>query len=576
MPPTARDQEPVSTPSVVLNEVAEQLHGDVPNLPLRMLNEFVYCPRLFYLEWVLGEWDANLDTDQGSFVHRNIVEAASHRKGPAQPDERPEVTRSIHLESNELALVGVADIVEISRSTAIPVEYKKGTAKRGQDGYELWPSDKVQLGGQMLLLEAAGFDVPEGFVWFDAIKRRVALPMTDDLREWVTGQIAAARRTAAGELPAPLVDSPKCPRCSLVTICLPGEHEVLADRSDARPWPRRLVPRVDETKPLLVTQPGSRVGVSGGRLVVHPKGEPDVSFRLIDISYVGLFTGVEISQAAITRLSSRGVPVVWMTRTGKLRAFTQNEWSKNIVLRQSQFGTSDAKRLGIARKMVAGKIRNSRVMIRRNSDVKPAATLRRLAALAEKAERAASFAELLGLEGAAARTYFSSFADMLRPDWAAESFRSVGRKRRPPPEPVNAALSFAYGLLAKELVLAATVVGLDPYLGVYHRPRFGRPALALDLCEEFRPLVADSVVVRAFNTGELTADDFVGGLGRSGFTQAGMRRFLNSYERRVNETVTHPVFGYKATYRRIFETQARVLGAVLMGEFDEYAPMVTR
>jgi CRISPR-associated protein Cas1 len=117
---------------------------------------------------------------------------------------------------------------------------------------------------------------------------------------------------------------------------------------------------------------------------------------------------------------------------------------------------------------------------------------------------------------------------------------------------------------------------LDPFFGVYHSPRFGRAALALDLCEEFRPLVADSVVVRAFNTGEVGEEHFVSGLGRVGFTKPGMQSFLNAYERRVNEEVTHPRFGYKASYRRIFETQSRVLAAVLLNEFDDYAPMVTR
>ncbi len=571
MAPTSTPNERDAAPG--LPSLSER-DGPIPSLPLRMLNEHVYCPRLFYLEWVLGEWETNLDTDQGTFVHRNI-DAGPTRRRSGDAESVPETTRSVHLDSEALSLTGVADIVEVSDGVAIPVEYKKGSPKRTDEGFELWPSDKVQLGGQMLLLEDAGFTVPEGFVWFDSIKRRVSLPMSDELRDWVRVEIVAARETAAGDLPLPLVDSPKCPRCSLVTICLPGEHEVLS-ADETRPWPRRLIPRVDEAKPLLVTEPGSRVGVSGGRVVVHPRDGADVSFRTIDISYVGVFTGVEVSQAALTRLTSRGVPIIWMSRTGKLRAFTQSGWSKNVVLRQAQFGADDVRRLRIARKIVAGKIRNCRVMLRRNCDVKPADALRQLAALADKAERAQSFAELLGIEGAAARSYFARFADMLRPDWAAESFRSVGRRRRPPPEPVNAALSFAYGLLAKELTLAATAVGLDPFFGVYHSPRFGRAALALDLCEEFRPLVADSVVVRAFNTGEVGEEHFVSGLGRVGFTKPGMQSFLNAYERRVNEEVTHPRFGYKASYRRIFETQSRVLAAVLLNEFDDYAPMVTR
>ena len=133
-----------------------------------------------------------------------------------------------------------------------------------------------------------------------------------------------------------------------------------------------------------------------------------------------------------------------------------------------------------------------------------------------------------------------------------------------------------YSLLVKDCVATLWTIGLDPYFGVYHRPRFGRPALALDLAEEFRPLIADSTVVTVINNGEVVGRDFQ----RTGVGVAlkpdARRTVLQAYERRLDTEVTHPVFGYKVSYRRVIEVQARMLAAVLLGEFDTYRPMVTR
>jgi CRISPR-associated protein Cas1 len=156
------------------------------------------------------------------------------------------------------------------------------------------------------------------------------------------------------------------------------------------------------------------------------------------------------------------------------------------------------------------------------------------------------------------------------------AFDFDGRNRRPPRDPVNALLSLAYSLLAKDLTIVLQAVGFDPFLGFYHRPRYGRPALALDLMEEFRPLVADSVVLNAVNTGVIQRGDFVGRGGAVSLGHAGRGRFLRVYERRMDELVTHPVFGYRISYRRVLEVQARLLGRFLAGEIPEYPGFQTR
>lgn len=155
-------------------------------------------------------------------------------------------------------------------------------------------------------------------------------------------------------------------------------------------------------------------------------------------------------------------------------------------------------------------------------------------------------------------------------------FAFEGRNRRPPTDPVNCLLSFVYTLLVKDLVATCVGVGLDPYIGVFHRPRFGRPALALDLAEEFRPLIADSVVVNLINNGEVKGSDFTMRAGGVSLTDDGRKAVLSAYERRIEVEVTHPVFGYTITYRRVLEVQARLLASYLLGELPRYTPFTTR
>jgi CRISP-associated protein Cas1 len=200
-----------------------------------------------------------------------------------------------------------------------------------------------------------------------------------------------------------------------------------------------------------------------------------------------------------------------------------------------------------------------------------------LASLAARAEECTDAASLLGIEGSAARLYFGSFASLLpgAADLPGPEFTGL-RNRRPPTDAVNCLLSFCYAMLAKELLAACMMVGFDPYVGLFHRPRFGRPALALDLAEEFRPLLADSVVLGVVNKHEIGAGDFVIRAGAVTLAEDGRRKILHAWERRMATEMRHPVFGYEVSYRRAIELQARVLAAYLVGEVPSYSPLVTR
>jgi CRISPR-associated protein Cas1 len=168
------------------------------------------------------------------------------------------------------------------------------------------------------------------------------------------------------------------------------------------------------------------------------------------------------------------------------------------------------------------------------------------------------------------------FSDLLKGTKGGMKFDFTNRNRRPPRDPVNALLSFVYAMLVKDLTVILSSVGFDPYLGVFHRPRYGRPALALDLAEEFRPLIGDSVVLGLINNQEVGHDDFVERVGSVAMSKAARKRLISAYERRMDTLIRHPVFGYTVSYRRIMEVQARLLGRVFTGEIPAYQPFCTR
>jgi CRISPR-associated endonuclease Cas1 len=184
--------------------------------------------------------------------------------------------------------------------------------------------------------------------------------------------------------------------------------------------------------------------------------------------------------------------------------------------------------------------------------------------------------ELLGIEGNAAAICFAHFSQLLKPEQGSPAFDFTTRNRRPPRDPVNALLSFAYTLLVRTITVAVSAVGLDPYRGFYHQPRYGRPALALDLMEPFRPLIAESTVIQTINNGEVHVDDFVHAADSVALRPEGRRRFIAAFERRLGQEIIHPVFQYRVSYRRIIELQARLLGRHLLGELAEFPQVVTR
>ncbi len=548
--------------------------AEVPALvPARMLNEFTYCPRLFFLEWVQARFADSADTVEGRYHHRG----SDREEGSAPLPEEGDLlgARSVLVSSPELGLVGRIDVLESEDGYVRPVDTKRGSPPDVPGG--AWEPERVQLCAQGLLLRHGGYRCKEGDLYFAGARRRVRITFDDDLVARTVSLLEGLRDVAArGDAPPPLVDSPKCPRCSLVGICLPDETNALAARSEQPP--RRLLPRDPESRPLYVTEQGTSVGLRTGRVEVSRKGEAVDTIRLLDVSQVCVFGNVQVTSQLIRKLFSLEVPVCWFSYGGWFEGIAEGLPAKHVELRRRQVAAAHQGGLAIARRIVAGKIRNARTLLRRNTRRDESTTLSLLQDLAERARDAGNMATLLGIEGAAARSYFSALSSMLREDSSLPglAFAFDGRNRRPPLDPVNCLLSFAYALLVKDLTAVVYAVGFDPYLGFYHRPRFGRPALALDLAEEFRPLIAESLVINAINNGEVRPTHFVVRAGGVALTPEGRKAMLQGYERRLDVQVRHPTFGYRISYRRVLDVQARVLGAHVLGEVPEYVPFETR
>lgn len=573
-------------------------------LPARMLNEYVYCPRLYFYEWVEGVFAHSADTVEGALRHEKLGEKPQPLPAPDASVERIHA-RSVTLTSDVHHLIASIDLVEGEGDHVLPVDYKRGAPRERDDVLEAWPADRAQVCVQALILRDNGYRCDEAVLYYNATKQRVRVPVDDALVAETLDALEQARTVAVnGVIPSPLADSPKCPGCSLVGICLPDETRAAMEWRDASPDEslqlglfdaapsdvvsmaavddevRRLIPARDDLRPLYVTGYGFTVGKSNDVLHVKEKGQLVQEVRVREISQVSVFGSVSLTAGAVQVLCDSERPVAHFSMGGWFYGLTQGLGLKNVFLRQQQFrrADDDAFCLGVAREIVASKIRNQRTLLQRNHVEPPARAVDMLKRLARRALEAGQLDSLLGIEGTAAHYYFSNFAGMLKTDDEADqpSFDFTTRNRRPPRDPVNALLSFGYSMLARDLTITCHAVGFDPFMGFYHQPRFGRPALALDLMEGFRPLIVDSAVITAINTRMVTRDDFIQVGPSVALTPKGRKRFITAYEQRMDALVTHPLFGYRVNYRRVLEIQARLLARVVSGELARYPGFETR
>ncbi|MBI5000052.1 MAG: CRISPR-associated endonuclease Cas1 [Euryarchaeota archaeon] len=544
-----------------------------------MLNEFVYCPRLFYIEYVQGEFEDSADTVEGHAVHRRVEKESGELPSPEESEEDEQIhAKSVLLSSGKHGIIARMDLVEGEGNVVTPVDYKRGEKPDIPEG--AWLPERVQICAQALVLRENGYACAEGVIYYAKSKERVTVPITDELIALTLESLEKCRELADSKTPPPpLPDSPKCPRCSLAGICLPDELNALAASEESLETEiRRLYPARDDAVPAYVTDQRALVSKRGDELEVKSQGETLARVRLMEMSHLAIFGNAQITTQAIRELCARNKSICFFSSGGWFYGIIRGMDHKNVELRRKQYAVAEdpSKSVQIARKIVEGKIRNCRTMLRRNCTDVPDAALEELAKWAGRASGAETLGELLGIEGSAGRVYFMHFGGMLKRDSPAGTFDFESRNRRPPKDPVNALLSYVYAITAKDATVTLMAVGFDPYLGFFHRPRYGRPSLALDLMEEFRPIVGDSVVISLVNNDEISKKDFVIRGGAASLTGVGKKTVIRAYERRMDSQIIHPLFGYTVSYRRIIEVQARLLSRCLSGELAEYPMFCTR
>lgn len=590
-----------------------------PPLPVRRLQNFFYCQRQFYYQWVENLFEENADTIAGSSLHRNVDKASSYEdeRKAALAEGLPEGAklRSLKLESAALGLLGVCDLVEGGPDGNEVVDYKKGSAKRGANGERVAKeADAVQVAAHALLLEEQGIKVAGGWIYYAEDKRRVPVELDAALLEKTRQGILDAKMLArSGHSPPPLVHDPRCLVCSAYPICLPNEsrwwaagfeekvdeeqmafvfeglpergtgfHPVIsglkADGGTRAPEIKEAPrPDCDAGEILVVQEPGAQVGQRGDMFTVSVKGEVVQKMPGHQLRAIYVYGAVQLTAQAVQTALELDIDVAYFSPAGRFLGLLRGLPTSGVDARMGQyeFFQKEAIRLKLAREIIRAKIHNQRVLLMRNGDA-PESALKLLAELRDGLDEAEDRTQLLGYEGMAANLYFEHFTTMLKGRGEAWRFDFPGRNKRPPRDPVNALLSMAYSMLAKELTGVCHAVGLDPFLGFLHQPRYGRPALALDLMEEFRPLIADSVVISLINRAELGVEDFVRSANGTFLKDSGRRAFWEAYFRRMDTEVSHPEFGYKMSYRRMLEVQGRQLWRYLRGEAAGYHGFTTR
>ena len=343
---------------------------------------------------------------------------------------------------------------------------------------------------------------------------------------------------------------------------------------------------------LYLIEPQTLVKRDGDTLVVHipaneetnqPKRKQRVP--LLKVDRVVVQGSSTLTSPALGALLERRADVVFLNRYGKFHGHLAPEFSKNGQLRIAQTCAhlDWPQRNALATSFVAGKLHNMRtLLLRQNRKRKSAEITNATNAIKQSMQQLnkldlsripqqanpqtdSPYGQLQGLEGNATAHYFRCFQHILK---TPDLFN--GRTRRPPRDPVNALLSYGYTILLSQVQSAICATGLDPYIGYLHSCKYGKPALALDMMEEFRPIIIDSIIITLINTGALTAKDFTEQFGAYRLTKHGRTTFLTKLETRLNETIQHPTFGYKATYRRCIQLQARLLAKTVTGELSDY------
>lgn len=532
--------------------------GDQEPIPISLVVHAVFCARRAWLE-ASGEKVDSAQMELGLSAHRRVDELS---------ESRPLTQRAVDIHHEGLNLVGRCDLVRGDPIDGVEiVEYKASPVRRRPD---VTPGLTVQLMLQRMALESMGIRVRRQGVYFTNHHTLVDVEATPALEEEAADQVLRTRQIISSPTaPPPLVDDARCRGCSHPAVCLPDELRLVTP-------PARSISVSDPDGEILhLLTPGARASIRDGRLNVVKGDETLSSLPFERVRGLVVYGNVDVSSAVIREMLWRHLTIVWCSGRGRVTGWTRSADSPNGQARIRQHVLAESGCLQLANEFIATKVANQATQLRRNchgatSEVKQ---MRRIQSLVSGAS---SLPELFAYEGEAAAIYFGALPQMVRGPGRALLSDWTGRHGRHAQDPINAALNFAYGMLLSDTVRAIAACGLDPSAGFAHSSSRNKPALALDLMEEFRTPVAESTVVGAINTGELAPKMFHYALGDARLTESGRRAIVAAYERRIQKAILHPVFGYRVSWRRAIEVQARLILGRLDGSQSRYTGMRTR
>lgn len=526
-------------------------------LPVASLSEILYCERSFYLEITRGR-----KKERNIFVDRGLLEDENRLLRESNIANGHKINYGIRLVSEELGLVGYLDAIVETPSGLVPVEFKSTKFKESD-------TDDIALCAYALMLEESGYaPISEGRIVYTDSHRARIVKFDDSLRKKVKEIVKRANEILTSVNAPPPVNDARCKGCSFASWCLPTH---VSGELGAG-----VLPSIGLERVLYVDRPFAYVKLKGGTLEITEDKQLISSVPLESIDRVVIVGRSEISASAIRALLRQGIDIFFISRSGKLEGSVAPILSLNGILREAQhkFACDPLFSLAIAKRFVQTKIHNQRVVLQRYANEAPDVEFvqKELEKLSSRITDIADFEQLRGIEGACGKLYFRTLS------WAFEKrgLDMPRRSRRPPKDPANALLSFAYGLLKTEVISGVLMAGLDPYIGFYHSSKYGRPALVLDLMEEFRPAIADSAVLAALGRQMIKLDDFENKFGYFILTESGRKSFYSAWELRIREEITHPYTELKLSWRRAIEAQARLLAKCLINGEPSYVGVKLR
>lgn len=522
--------------------------NDEECLPISLVVNYLFCPRRAWLE-IMDEKVESEVISRGTYDHRAVDQRERNIDDGFQ---------SVDVRHEAWGIVGRLDAVSMGAEGVVIREYKSTPIRRSM---EVTPAMRVQLALQAACLEDMGYRVAATEIFFTTHHRRVDVHLEEADYEQAWQAVCNVRELCAGnKTPEPLEDDERCFRCSHAGICLPEERR-LASIS------RKITVSVPDHQVTHLTTPGAKAFSRGGRMVVYKEGVELASIPLDAIQGLELDGNTDVSSGLIRELLWRNIPIVWCSGSGRLYGWATSSYGPNGPTRVEQHVASHEGRLGLARAFVCAKIHNQSVLLRRSD--RNNLVLDNMRRIERQVSNANTWSDVIGVEGEAAALYFSQFATLIKPD-KREAWPWTCRMRRPAPDALNALLDFTYALLLADCVRALISCGLDPHAGFLHSSKRNKPALALGLMEEFRAPIADSIVQTVVNNGQVHPEGFIECMHTMRMRDDTRKTVVQAYERRMETLITHPLFGYQASWRRIVEIQARLILGYLDGTQQRY------